>query len=268
MSNGTKVASVSPDNLGKQSGTREVSKVTEFSRFLEKLKPQMSLALPKHLSADRMARIVLTEFSKTPALQSCSMNSIAACIMTASQLGLEIGVGGQAYMIPYKGVATLVPGWKGLVDLVSRAGRASVWTGAVFDGDEFDWELGSEPFLRHKPGGENDPDLMTHVYAIGKVNGSETPVIECWTNDRVRKHFERNVIPSLKSNHYANKHWEMYARKVVLLQVLKYMPQSFELQAAVEVSHASESGTPVTIDASFVAIESGDEVLANSPQDQ
>jgi len=264
--NGTKVTGVSPDSLGK---AEEVSKVTEVSKFLDRLKPQMQLALPKHMNADRMARIVLTEFSKSKELQNCTLNSIAACIMTASQLGLEIGVGGQAYMIPYKGTATLVPGWKGLVDLVSRAGRASVWTGAVFDGDEFDWELGSEPFLRHKPAGENDPKKMLYAYAIGKVNGSECPVIECWSNDRVRNHFDRNVIPQLKSRHYANLHWEMYARKVVLLQVLKYMPQSFELQAAVEVANAEDAGKAVAIDANFVMIDQapeGDE--GNSPQDQ
>ena len=57
--------------------------VAEFSRFMDKLKPQMALALPKHLNADRMGRLALTAFSSTPALQKCTTNSIAASIMTA-----------------------------------------------------------------------------------------------------------------------------------------------------------------------------------------
>lgn len=246
-----KATAVSADEIG----APRKSPVNELRVYLEKLKPQMAMALPKHLNADRMTRIVLTEFNKTAGLKSCSLDSIAACVMTASQLGLEIGVGGQAYMIPYGTTATLVPGWKGLIDLVSRAGRASVRTGAVYDGDEFDWELGTNQFLKHKPAGENDPDKMLFAYAIGQVNGADYPVIECWSNERLKKHFAKNVVKQLQPNHYSNRHWEMYARKVVLLQVLKYLPQSIELQAAVEVTHAEDRGQPITIDADFIAIE-------------
>jgi len=247
----SKVTTVSVEQLGEP----RPAPGTELRKLLDKMKPQLQMALPKHLSADRMARIAMTEFSKNPALQRCSPNSILACVMTASQLGLEIGVGGQAYMIPYGETATFVPGWKGLIDLVARSGRASVWTGAVFDGDDFDWELGCSPFLKHRPMGENDPEKMLYAYAIGRINGSDCPVIECWPNERIKKHFQKNVVSHLQSKHYANKHWEMYARKVVLLQVLKYMPQSVELQAAIEISHAEDTGRALSIDAEFVTIE-------------
>jgi recombination protein RecT len=50
--------------------------------------------------------------------------------------------------------------------------------------------------------------------------------------------------------HYALKdnmlNFEMYARKVPLLQVLKYMPQSIELTAAMEASRAAEEGRTIT----------------------
>lgn len=41
------------------------SPVAAFSKVLERMKPQMALALPKHMSADRMARLALTAFSTT-----------------------------------------------------------------------------------------------------------------------------------------------------------------------------------------------------------
>lgn len=262
MSNATKATAISADQLGE----KKAAPVNELRKYLDKLKPQLQMALPKHLNADRMARIVMTEFSKNPQLQDCNFQSIAACIMTASQLGLEIGVGGQAYMIPYGKTATFVPGWKGLIDLVARAGRSSVWTGAVFEGDVFDWELGDSPFLKHKPMGENDPEKMLYAYAIGRVNGSDCPVIECWPNERIKKHFKKNVVAHLQTKHYAIKHWEMYARKVVLLQVLKYLPQSIELQSAVEMAHAEDAGKSFSIDADFVTIEHQPEEEAQSDQ--
>lgn len=239
----------------KRAATGEValSPVAKFSNLLEKMKPQIALALPKHLNADRMARLALTAFSTTPALQDCSPQSIMGSLMVAVQLGLEPGINGQGYLIPYKGTCTFVPGWKGLVDLVARSGRASVWTGVVFDGDEFEYQLGDAPFCRHKPG--DCEGLFTHVYAIGRVRDSQMPVIEVWSRGKVEKHLKQ--YNRVGDRHYAKSNennFEMYARKVALLQVLKYMPSSIELANAVEASNAAESGKGVVIDGDFITV--------------
>jgi recombination protein RecT len=230
--------------------------VASFSSFLDKFKPQMALALPKHLTADRMARLAVTAFSSTPKLQECEPKTIVAGIMTAATLGLEIGVDGQGFLVPYGRTCTFVPGWKGLVDLVSRSGRATVWTGAVFQGDEFDYALGDTPFIRHRPGEENDPDLMTHVYAVGRVNGSQHPVIEVWTVGKVKKH--RDKYNKQGGKHYSFRDWEMYARKIPLLQVLKYMPKSIELSNAIALSNAVDEGKHAVIDGDFVQVTDPD----------
>ncbi|WP_412021503.1 recombinase RecT [Burkholderia cepacia] len=230
--------------------------VASFSSFLDKFKPQMALALPKHLTADRMARLAVTAFSSTPKLQECEPKTIVAGIMTAATLGLEIGVDGQGFLVPYGRTCQFVPGWKGLVDLVSRSGRATVWTGAVFEGDEFDYALGDSPFIRHRPGEENDPDKITHVYAVGRVNGSEHPVIEVWTVGKVRKH--RDKYNKQGAKHYSFRDWEMYARKIPLLQVLKYMPKSIELSNAMAIANAADNGNHAVIDGNFVTVTDSD----------
>lgn len=231
------------------------SPVSAFSKMLERMKPQMALALPKHMSADRMARLALTAFSSNKDLQKCSTDSILSSLMTATQLGLEPGINGQGYLIAYGGKCTFVPGWKGLVDLVSRAGRATVWTGAVYEGDKFDYQLGDEPFCRHKPG--DGGETFTHVYAIGRVKDAQMPVIEVWTRGKVQKHL--NQYNKVGGRHYAlasESNFEMYARKVALLQVLKYMPSSIELANAITVSHAAEAGQGAVIDGDFVVLSS------------
>ncbi|MCY0910900.1 recombinase RecT [Massilia antarctica] len=234
-----------------------VSPAKHLNDFMEKYKGQIALALPKHITADRMVRLAMTSFSQNAALQKCDMHSIFASVVIAAQLGLEIGVGGQGYLVPYKGKATFVPGWQGLVDLVSRAGRATVWTGAVYSGDNFDWALGDNPFVKHQPKGDADDwQSITHVYAIGRVNGSQFPVIEVWTMDRVVRHL--NKYNKVGANHYALKdngsNMEMYARKVVLLQVLKYMPKSIEVIRAMEVAQAVDAGKDFTFDGEVVVV--------------
>lgn len=235
-----------------------------FAKFLEGYKPQMLAVLPKHITPDRMARLALTAFSQSAKLQQSDPMTIVASMMTASQMGLEIGVNGQGYLIPYrnnranKTICQFVPGWKGLVDLVNRSGRATVWTGAVFKGDDFDFALGDRPFVNHKPGDEDDPKHLTYVYAIGRVNGSEWPVIEVWRMTKIWKH--RDKINKVGTDHYSYRDPEMYARKVPLLQVLKYLPQSIDVANAVAMSDAQERGSMADIIDGMVKVSDfGDE---------
>ena len=210
----------------------------QFPAMLDKFKGEIARALPKHLNPDRMSRIALTAFRRTPALGNCDPRSVFAAVIQASQLGLEPDTLGRAYLIPYGRECQFVPGWKGLVDLANRSGNCTVWTGAVFPGDEFDYALGDRPFITHKPAG--DEGEIEYAYAVGRVKGAEWPVIEVWTASRIKKHLAR--YNKVGKRHYANDNFEMYARKVVLLQVLKYMPMSPELAQAVALNDAAEIG--------------------------
>lgn len=212
----------------------------KFPAMLKSFMPEIQRALPKHLSGDRMARIALTAFRRTPKLAECDPRSVFAAVIQASQLGLEPDTLGRAYLVPYRGECQFIPGWKGLVELLNRSGQGTAWTGAVFMNDEFDYTLGDSPFVKHKPAGEFEANKITHVYAIGRPKGAEWPIIEVWSMDRVTKHRDR--YNKVGKSHYSFQNMEMYARKVVLLQVLKYMPASPELTQAMELDIAAETG--------------------------
>lgn len=245
-----------------QQGGALVSPAKRFNQYLTQHKGQLAMALPKHLNADRMVRLALTAFSSNAKLAECEPRSIFASVVLSSQIGLEIGVLGQGFIVPYfnnksgRFEAQFVPGWMGILDLVQRTGRANAWTGAVFNGDDFDYALGDRPFVQHKPCGEDDPDAMTHVYAIGKVNGIDQPIIEVWPIKRVWRHRDR--YNKVGKAHYSFKQPEMYARKVPLLQVCKYLPKSVELTAAFAAETAHEHGTGMTFDGEFVTVDTGD----------
>jgi recombination protein RecT len=231
--------------------------VAAFSGFLDKLKPQLALALPKHMGADRMARLALTAFSTNLALQDCTPKSIAAALMTAGQLGLEPGVNGAGFLIPYKTTCTFVPGWKGLVDLVSRSGRGTVYTGVIFKDQDYTFIDGAKrDLIIHNETDLDAPEDITHAFAIGWVKDANMPIIELWTVGKIKKH--RDKYNKVGAKHYSFRDWEMYCRKVPLLQVLKYMPSSIELSNAIAVSNASEAGHGATIDGLGIVIEDDD----------
>lgn len=230
-----------------QGGSDLLNNSGDLQKYLEKSKSAIAMALPKHLNPDRMMRLAMTAFSTTPKLRECTARSILSSIVVASQIGLEPGVAGQGYLIPYKSTCTFVPGWQGLVGLLNNTGRATAWTGAVFEGDTFNFQLGSRPVCEHIPGDNfGDPDKLIWVYACGKVNGSEQPIVEAWPIARVWKHRDR--FNKVGNAHYSFTHKEMYARKVVLLQVLKYMPRSIELNNAIVASDAAEMNMTTKVD--------------------
>lgn len=241
----------------------------QIVQLLESQKAQITMALPKHLTADRLIRIATTEMSKNPKLYECSQTSVLACIIMAAQLGLEIGINGQAYLVPYfdhkqkVSICQFIPGWQGYVDLVARAGRASVWTGAVREGDEFAYQVGSKPNIHHIPG-DDDTGKFTHVYACGQLSNSQFVLCEVWSRVKVQKHLSQ--YNKVGDRHYALKdenNLEMYGRKVALLQVLKYMPKSIEMQNVQSMEHRADEGlqhltvsSAGIIDADFVDISS------------
>ena len=227
------------------------SPVKVFSEFMDKLKPQLALALPKHLSADRMSRLALTAFSTSPQLRDCDMKSIAASIMTAGQLGLEPGVNGAGFLIPYGKTCTFVPGWKGLVDLVARSGRGTVYSGVIFKDQQYTFIDGARrDLIIHNETDLDDPSDITHAFAIGWVKDASMPIIELWRVSKITKH--RDKYNKVGKKHYSFRDWEMYCRKVPLLQVLKYMPCSIEVANAMAVSHASEAGRSANIEDGIV----------------
>ncbi len=96
---------------------------SNFPAMLEQYKGEIARALPKHINPDRMARIALTAFRMTPKLAECDPRSVFAAVIQSSQLGLEIGLMGEAHLVPFGGQCQLIPGYTGLMKLA----RTAVW---------------------------------------------------------------------------------------------------------------------------------------------
>lgn len=206
----------------------------------EDLKQAMRDALPSHLTPERMIRVALTSFRKNPALLECQPASVVKAVMEASQLGLEIdGILGHAYLVPYKSECQLIPGYKGLIQLVRNSGEiAIIKAGLVRSGDEFEWTE-VPPVFRHKSQTAGDTPI-THVYAwVRFKSGDEDFVV--WTTDMINAHRKR-YSPSKSQSSPWETCWEWMAKKTVLRQLCKLMPLSIEVQRLVARDEYYEAG--------------------------
>jgi recombination protein RecT len=243
---------------------KEPEKQKSFGDLISVMMPQFKAALPAHLktNAERYMRMAVTEMRRNPALNKCDPYSVLGAAMVATQLGLEIGPTGRAYLIPYGNQCTFVPGWKGLVELAMRSGRAACWSGVIYQDQTHEYEQGDSPRLKiTSDSDEFDPAKIAYAYAIGRITGSDWPIIERWSVAKITKHRDR--FNKVGTRHYSFENWEMYARKVPLLQVLKYMPASPELEAAIILDAGAEQGRTLDVQGAADAI---DGVFAVEPQ--
>lgn len=197
---------------------------------LEAMTGEIQRALPKHITADRVARLVLTEIRKNPKLLNCTRESFFGALMTASALGLEPGVNGEAYLVPYadkkRGIVDcqLIIGYQGVAKLFWQHPLAKRMSAEyVCENDEFEYDKGLVQRLHHKPA-EGNRGKVTHYYAIVELSTGALQ-FDVFTADQI-KALRRGAVGS-SGNIADPEHW--MERKTALKQVLKLMPKAAEV---------------------------------------
>lgn len=204
-------------------------KQKDLKNLFEANKSAIMAVLPKHVTADRLMKIALSTTSKDAKLLACAPKSLFRCVVEAASLGLEPGgVLGEAYLVPFKGDATLVIGYRGLIKLARQSGEIkSIRARVVYKGEEFQVNLGLHEDIVHKPiiGGveRTDADIVA-VYAIAEfVDGD--PQFEVMDKDQIDKIRARSA--SANSGPWVTDYAEM-ARKTVIRRLAKVLPLSAE----------------------------------------
>ena len=200
--------------------------------------PQFTNALPAAIKPERFQSMVLTAVNKTPKLLECDPFSVVAAALQSAQLGLEPNTPlGQAYLIPYwdsktkRMICNFQPGYRGLITLAFRSGELlSIDAQEVYEADDFDFELGLEMRLRHKPAMRNRKkpgEKPIYYYAVYKLkNGGQGMFV--MTYEDVLDH-AKQTSKSYKDGYFTGPwrdHFDAMAKKTVLIQLMKYMPMA------------------------------------------
>lgn len=207
--------------------------------YIKVYEGEIAKALPKVMTPERFTRIATSAVSNTPKLAECTPMSFVSALMNAAQLGLEPNTPlGQAYLIPYGKQCQFQIGYKGLIDLAYRSGEVkTIQAHIVYENDEFDFEYGLNPDLRHKPA-KKDRGEPVWYYAVFKlVNGGEG--FEVMSRDDILEHAKKY------SKTFNNGPWQTnfdeMAKKTVLKKVLKYAPLKSDFLRAVETDETIKS---------------------------
>ena len=198
-------------------------------------------------SAPSFVSSILTIVRSNSKLQDCSPNSILSAAGIAAALKLPINPSlGFAHIVPYKGHATFLLGWRGFIQLAMRSGQyRTLNSGAVREGQIKEIDFVTGEIIR----GEKISDTVVgYVAYMELINGFKKSLY--MTVEELQAHAEKysqSYAYDLRSNRKTSvwsTNFDAMAKKTVLKKLLSNFgimsidQQSADLATALQADQA------------------------------
>lgn len=236
-----------------------------LSRMLNAKLKDLAQYARNSVSPATMIRLAVYQFASDEKLAKCRPETFYTALITAAQLGLEpSGVRGEAYLVPFKGACTLIPGWRGLIKLALRSKAVkSITAHVVREGDEFVVALGTSVKIHHIPALNAGPDReVIAAYAVATLANGEIDVEVMDGDDleRIRTFATKNGTSP------AYTEWaDQMARKAPIRRLCKRLPLGDDYFIAAKLDELHEQGKPDAISA-FIDVPSAEVEADDAPQ--
>lgn len=172
---------------------------------------------------------------KNSYLASATRDSILESVLNVAQIGLTLNPAMKlAYLVPRRVVGNVVcclePSYQGLCKLVTDTGSVkSIYAHPVYEKDTFNYELGTETTIYHKPT-MGSRGAMKCVYAVGILTDG-TKQVELMSVEDINAIRDRSEgYKSFKDGKAKTAIWESdyseMARKTVVKRLTKYLPKT------------------------------------------
>lgn len=193
---------------------------------------------PNTVDPDRFWAIASGLVRSNADIQKCTAISVVGAIHSIARLGLVPDpTMGFVYVVPFKGRATVIIGYRGFIELGRRGGGIdTVETEVVYENDDFDFQRGTNTELTHRP-----------WYVVGAEGPGDPRLVYCITTfGSDRKQYEVMTAKQVRAIQTGGgpwrQHWDEMARKTVIRRASKTWPLTTELSQAVALDERAERG--------------------------
>lgn len=191
----------------------------------------------------------LQAFKASTALQQCPLPTIQDAVMNIALTGATLNPAlQQANLIPRRVKGTMICcldfTYRGLIKLATKEGAVvDMDADVVYEGDEFYYERGLTPVLKHVPALDREKSAkVKFVYAVALLPGNIKKFIVLNKND-----IDKVRASSVASDSPMWKDWyEEGARKTAIKKLYKMLPQTEQISEAIRVLNAHEGVDFVT----------------------
>ena len=225
----------------------EVSVVEKLQS--NEVKAALMQVLPKAMNADRFLSMAVAA-AKVQAVSKYITDkmSIVLAVYNAAKMGLDLNEQlGHAYLVPFKGKVVLIPGYKGLVELVRRSGQISdIKAFIVYEKEvelnQFEyWADENGQHFKYAPYfGSAKGKPVCGVSVAWFKDSTVKPSVEVMGYDEIMK-IKDAALARTPSSPWGNKMYEAeMSKKTVIRRHCKMLPISADI-AVSKVIHDEES---------------------------
>lgn len=213
--------------------TTAITPIESFRNTLTRMQPEFTAALPPQIPVEKFVRTVITVVQMNPSHLDADRRSLLGSCMKAAQDGLLLD-GREAALVPFNGkggrAVQYMPMIAGILKKIRNSGElASISANVVYQRDQFDYELGDEERIKHKPHLGDDRGTPIAVYAIARTkdNAVYREVMSVGEVEKIRRASRAgNAGPWVD-------HWGEMARKTVIKRLAKRLPSSTDLDQVI-----------------------------------
>lgn len=203
--------------------------IVQLREYLEERNAEFVNALPSHIKPEYFQRATLTALAQNPKLLNVDRRSLFNALIKCAQDGL-IPDGRQAALVIYKTkddrgtIAQYLPMVAGIRKLVQQSGEITRFDQqVVHEGDDFEYELGDQPHIRHRPKLDAPPGRRAiAVYSVAQWRDGSLSR-EIMTVGEIEK-----VRASSRAAHEGpwESWWDEMAKKTIAKRHAKTLPMS------------------------------------------
>lgn len=229
--------------------------IAEFEKHLKSYQKTIlfDLLQQHNIPPNQFAHIIMTEMKGNPLMMEAfekNPSSLFASIIHCAEIGLSPSrYVGEVYFLPQNGNIIPLVGYKGLCALMMRGNLVKIiHAESVHRGDEFEYELGLNPKLVHKPKNlVRNSSTLTYVYAIAVLSNGER-MFKVMSTQEIRMVMgAMSDVSSLYFNDVKDPMLWM-PKKTCIKQLAKLLPKDYYGNQALSVDDKVEGGSYLILD--------------------
>ena len=148
--------------------------ITTFNKGLTAMRPEFSKALPPQITPEKFERVCATAIAMNPRLLETDRRSLYGAMTKCAQDGL-LPDGREAALVVYGKETAYLPMVAGIMKKVRNSGEIGNWSvHVVREHDDFDYELGDEERIVHKPARKDRGEVIGAYSIVALKNGEKS----------------------------------------------------------------------------------------------
>ena len=209
--------------------SNELTPIEAMRGTLVKMQPEFQAALPPQIPVEKFIRTTLTAVQMQPELLGADRRSLLGACMKAAQDGLLLD-GREAAPVIFRTKegpkVQYMPMVGGILKKIRNSGElASISAQVVYENDKFDYTLGDDEHISHKPFLGSDRGKPIAVYAIAKTKDGAI----------YREVMSVSDVEKVRAASRASgagpwvQWWDEMAKKTVIRRLAKRLPSSADV---------------------------------------